>query len=236
MWLYALLLFFSILVPGLLSFDKKLHFYTLWKWLFPSLFIVAAVYIAVDVWFTRLGIWGFNPAYHLPVLWLGLPVEEWLFFFVVPYASIFLHESIVLYFPQWKLNHRISNIISTVLMLFLLSIVFSHLKQAYTVYIFSFVVMALLWSFFDQSHVIDRFYLTFLVILIPFILVNATLTGSFVNRQEVWYNDSYNLGIRFMTIPIEDFGYAFSLILFNLLLMATWRKQAQKRIVHSSSL
>ena len=236
MWLYALLLFFSIVVPMVLSFDKKLHFYTCWKFLFPSLFLVAAFYIAFDVWFTKLGIWGFNSAYHLPFLWLGLPVEEWLFFIIVPYASIFLHASIVLYFPQWKLNHRVSNIISMVLIVFLLMVVLYHWHQAYTVYSFSLVIVVLILSLLDQTQVIDRFYLTFLVILIPFILVNAALTGSFMHHQEVWYDNRENLGIRFMTIPIEDFGYAFSLILFNLLLTIILHKKASQRVGSTSSL
>ena len=58
----------------------------------------------------------------------------------------------------------------------------------------------------------------FIFILIPFFIVNGILTGSGIDEQVVWYNNNENLGIRFLTIPVEDFGYAFSLILFNLLL------------------
>jgi lycopene cyclase domain-containing protein len=64
----------------------------------------------------------------------------------------------------------------------------------------------------------NNYYCTFLVILIPFILINAILTGSFIAEPVVWYDNTENLGIRILTIPIEDFGYAFSLVLFNLLL------------------
>ena len=73
-------------------------------------------------------------------------------------------------------------------------------------------------AFLDKSAVINHFYCTFLVILIPFIIVNAILTGSFIDEPVVWYNSQQILGIRFLTIPIEDFSYAFSLILFSLLL------------------
>jgi len=48
--------------------------------------------------------------------------------------------------------------------------------------------------------------------------VNAILTGTGIADPVVWYNDSENLGIRILTIPVEGVGYAFSLILFNLLL------------------
>ena len=49
--------------------------------------------------------------------------------------------------------------------------------------------------------------------LVPFAIVNGVLTGSFIPGEVVWYNDSQNLGIRIATIPIEDFAYAFSMIL-----------------------
>jgi lycopene cyclase domain-containing protein len=63
------------------------------------------------------------------------------------------------------------------------------------------------------------------VILIPFLIVNGILTGSFIDGEVVWYNNNENLGIRFFTIPIEDFGYGFSMILFNLLLIGRLQKQ-----------
>jgi lycopene cyclase domain-containing protein len=54
--------------------------------------------------------------------------------------------------------------------------------------------------------------------LIPFFIVNGILTGSFIENEVVWYNNSENLGIRLFTIPIEDTIYALSLILTNLAL------------------
>jgi len=82
------------------------------------------------------------------------------------------------------------------------------------------MIIALIISFLDKSFLINKFYITFLVILVPFLLVNGILTGSFIKQEVVWYNDHENLGIRIFTIPVEDFGYAFSLILFNLLLIS----------------
>ncbi len=223
MWLYSSLLFFSILVPIVLSFDKKLQFYKRWRYLFPSIFVVAFFYIGFDVLFTKMGVWGFNSLYHLNKIIFGLPIEEWLFFLVIPYASIFLHESLVLYFPNFKLKNGLSRTFSAIIIICLLIVLLFNLDKAYTVYIFSSVIIALALSFFDKSKIINSYYLTFLVILIPFIIVNAILTGSFIDQEVVWYNNNENLGIRFLTIPIEDFGYVFSLILFNLLLIAKLR-------------
>lgn len=220
------MLFFSILVPIVLSFDKKLQFYKHWRYLFPSIFVVAIFYIGFDVLFTKMGVWGFNSLYHLNKIIFGLPIEEWLFFLVIPYASIFLHESLVLYFPNFKLKNGLSRTFSAIIIICLLIVLLFNLDKAYTVYIFSSVIIALALSFFDKSKIINSYYLTFLVILIPFIIVNAILTGSFIDQEVVWYNNNENLGIRFLTIPIEDFGYAFSLILFNLLLIAKLKSRA----------
>ncbi len=55
-----------------------------------------------------------------------------------------------------------------------------------------------------KPELLRRFFPGYLVILIPFGLVNGVLTGSFIEEQIVWYNDQENLGIRLGTIPIED--------------------------------
>jgi lycopene cyclase domain-containing protein len=225
MSLYSILLLCSIIVPLALSFDKKLQFYKQWKYLMPAILIIALFYIAFDIYFTKRGVWGFNPRYHSSIVLFKLPIEEWLFFIVIPYASIFLHDSIVLYFSKVHTSNTLAKYISISLILISLLLVVFNIEKAYTAYIFSLVIIVLLFSFFDKMNVINSFYCTFLVILIPFVVVNAILTGSFIDEPIVWYNNHENLGIRFLTIPVEDFGYAFSLILFNLLLRNKLKKE-----------
>lgn len=218
MSLYAILLVTSVAVPLLLSFDKKLRFWQQWKYLFPAIIAVAVFYIFFDILLTDKGVWGFNPAYHSSIILLHLPLEEWLFFIVIPYASIFLHDALVLYFPNFKLSEKTTRYLTYGILIFLVLMIVLHTGKTYTLYIFTTTVVALLWSLADKSNMISRFYATFLVILVPFIVVNAILTGTFIDGEVVWYNNAENLGIRFLTIPVEDFGYAFSMILFGLLL------------------
>lgn len=217
MWLYSILLLASISVPLVLSFEKKLQFYKQWKYLFPATLLVAAVYICIDIFFTKNGIWGFNSAYHLNMVFLGLPLEEWLFFIVIPYASIFLHDSFVLYFPNIKLSDKVSFRLGIIFSLSLAALAIIYINKSYTAYIFLTGIVALCFSFFDKTKLINHFYVTFVIILIPFIAVNAILTGTFIDNEVVWYNNQENLDIRILTIPIEDFVYGFSLILFVLL-------------------
>ena len=218
MWLYALLLICSVSVPLIFSFDKKLQFYKKWNYIFPSILLVAAFYLIADIYLTKIGVWGFNPRYHLNILIANLPLEEWLFFLIIPYASLFLHESMILYFPNLKLNNAWTFLITITLILVSTAVIIFNFDRIYTIYIFSLVIVSLLLSIFDKKRVISRFFVSFLLILIPFVIVNAILTGSFIHHEVVWYNNQENMGIRFLTIPVEDIGYAFSMILFNLLL------------------
>jgi len=224
MWLYTILLLCSLFVPLVLSFDKKLQFYKQWKYVIPSILIIAAFYILADIYLTKQGVWGFDSRYHLNVLIANLPLEEWLFFLFIPYACVFLHESIVLYFPGFKLSLIWTRRISLFLILMASVIVVINFDRIYTAYIFTLVIAALLLAFVDTTNQISSFFVSFLLILIPFIIVNAILTGSFIHHQVVWYNDQENMGIRILTIPVEDVGYAFSLVLFNLLLISKLKK------------
>jgi lycopene cyclase domain-containing protein len=167
---------------------------------------------------TKAGVWGFNPRYHSNILLFNLPIEEWLFFIVIPYASIFLHDAFVLYFPQIKIKNLASKIITDVLLIILVLLVLFNLDKIYTVYIYSTLIVTLVIYLFSKSIIINQFYITFLLILIPFLIVNGVLTGSFIEGEVVWYNNDENLGIRFFTIPVEDFAYGFSMIFLSLML------------------
>ena len=73
---------------------------------FLSLILTMGVFIPWDVIFTVNGIWGFNPNYFLGVKIFSLPLEEWLFFICIPFACVFTHYVLLLYFPKMKLNHK----------------------------------------------------------------------------------------------------------------------------------
>ena len=217
-WLYAALLLGSILVPALWTFDRKLKFYPKLPAVFLSIIIIGAVFIFKDVLFTHLGVWGFNPEYHLGIVIAGMPLEEWLFFGFIPYASIFLHETIVYLKPGWRLSNQMSNRITLVLMALSLVLMFINYGRVYTFFNSIFLMAVLIASILSKSGIINRFFFTFLVVLIPFFLVNSVLTGSFIPGEVVWYNPENFMGFRIFTVPVEDIGYAFSLILGNLLL------------------
>lgn len=219
MSLYFLLLLGSLIVPLIFSFENSMAFYRQWRFVWPAIIVVALFFVAADVLMTLMGVWGFNPNYHLNISVLHLPLEEWLFFVAIPYASLFVHYVVQFYWPQAKVNPKFGRgLIFTLLILFAL-LGASFYYKAYTIYVSGLMIIALIWALFDRSLVINRFFVTFLILLIPFVVVNAILTGTGIDEEVVWYNNQENLNIRLLTIPIEDFAYAFSMILFNLLLI-----------------
>ncbi|MEI6680486.1 MAG: lycopene cyclase domain-containing protein [Mariniphaga sp.] len=220
MSVYLALELFAIIIPLLFSYDRKLQFYRKIKAVALSLVMVGFFYIIVDILFTKYGVWGFNPIYHSGIVIAGLPLEEWIFFIVIPYASLFLHDTLIYLFPGRLLNNQQTSVVSTILIIFLLTVVFKNTDKVYTAVYGSVAIFAIILTSVSSSQLLNRFYLTFIVILIPFFLVNSILTGSFIPQEVVWYNNSENLGIRIFTVPVEDISYAFSLILFNLLLVS----------------
>lgn len=227
MSLYTIILIASISIPFLLSFDKKLQFYKQWKYLIPSIVAIALFYIVGDIYFTKIGVWGFNRTHLSNIFLFKLPIEEWLFFLAIPYASIFLHDVLHAYFPSFQLPIYVSRRLSIFFFLMALVTLLLYLDKAYTVYILTIFIIIITVSYFDKSDTISRFYCTFLIILIPFVLVNGVLTGAFTAEPVVWYDHSENLNLRFITIPIEDFIYGFTMLLGAIMLRNRLKKKEE---------
>lgn len=224
-YLYLLLNAGSLSIPLLYSFHKKMRFIKHWKAVLLSLLIVATVFLAWDAVFTKNGVWGFNPDYHLNILILGMPLEEWLFFFCIPYASVFIHFSLEYFMPDVLLSQRLAKGITTALILGLVIVIYFNTEKAYTFVNYSLLVFVLAIGLRYGIQCLRRFYIAFLIILIPFFIVNGILTGTGIEAPVVWYNDEENLGIRLLTIPIEDIGYAFTMIFANVFLIEKFRRK-----------
>ena len=80
--------------PLLLSVLLRLGIYRRARALLMSMACVCAIYWTWDVTATARGHWAFNPAYVLDLRLLGMPVEEWLFFVVITFVSIFTYEAV----------------------------------------------------------------------------------------------------------------------------------------------
>lgn len=209
---YALLLAGSVAIPFALSFDRKVAFYHNWKALFPATFITAAIFIIWDIYFTRHNVWWFNKDYITGFFIAGLPVEEWLFFIIIPYSCIFIYEVSRSYIKKgWKTFLIPLNII---LFIFFLAVTVLNFNRTYTAVNFGIATLVIGLQFLLKTHksYLFYFYVAYALSVFPFLLVNGVLTCLPV----VGYNNEENLAIRLYTIPVEDFAYLVNLLLMNL--------------------
>lgn len=225
MSLYLWINLLSLSVPLLVSFHPRIQLYKRWKELFLAIGLSLIPYIIWDIYFTENGYWGFNDRYLTGIDILGLPIEEWLFFVCIPYACVFTHVALNELWGGFKLKMKTSKIITLILLgvFALVGIIFYSKAYTFLDMLFAFVILGIGWMI--NKKLISSYLITFLFMLIPFLIVNGLLTGSFIEEQVVWYNDMENLGLRIGTIPIEDFAYAFSLILLNLILFEGLRRK-----------
>lgn len=217
--LYLWLDILTLLGPLILSFDKKVAFFKNWKPLFLSILIMMLVFIPWDIAFTKNGVWGFNPDYLCGLELFNLPVEEWLFFIVVPYACVFIFECCRAYFEDY-LSPFAKPIFIAIALIILVVGLFNY-DKSYTVINFLGAALMIAITLFSRQKNIGYFLLSFLISLLPFLLINGVLTGSFIDEPIVWYNNEENLGIRIFSIPLEDSIY---LLFFFLLVLVPYEK------------
>ncbi len=209
---YLLLNLATIFLPFLFSFHPRLQFHRIWFAFFPSMLLTAAFFIVWDALFTSKDVWGFNPEYITGISLLHLPVEELLFFFCIPYASMFTYFCIALLIKKDILSH-VRIFINIILLISLPIIAFLNYQKLYTVTSFLFLSAGIL--IFWKADFLSRFYLSYIILLLPFLIVNGILTGLFIPDEVVWYNNDEILGLRVLTIPVEDFFYGMLLLLLN---------------------
>jgi len=212
-----------LIFPLLFSFKWVFPYYKNYKPLFASILIVGGVYILWDILVTARGDWWFNHEYLVDFGFTigGIPLEEALFFVVVPYSCIFIYENLQYFFKEKEVFFEkwIYYLLSVLLVVG--AIIFYH--QEYTVLallsVSFFFVIAATW--FPGLLKSRNYWLYILISFIAFIIFNYLLTsipvvlynpeaiwGGTVNQ--VWYG-------RFITIPFEDFFYNFSMLSFYLL-------------------
>lgn len=204
----SLYLLLNILTFGtfLLSFDKKVHFYSYFKFLSIGITINMLLFIPWDIWFTHKSYWGFNPTYLIGLDIFNLPIEEWLFFITVPFSCVFIHYVLKAYFKnpiQLKFSKSFWKYISIII--FIIGIL--SYKKMYTFVTLPIAAIVIYYINKKYPDFTQQFTFTYIIALIPFIIVNGILTGGITPEPIVWYNDEENFGIRFLTIPIEDFIY-----------------------------
>ncbi|MEJ2902735.1 lycopene cyclase domain-containing protein [Pedobacter panaciterrae] len=215
---YLLIDFFTAIIPFIFSFHPKLNFYKTWKAFFPAVIITGMIFILWDVYFTSLGVWGFNSRYLIGVAIGNMPVEEILFFFCIPYSCVFTYHCLDLWIKR-NLPQRIELVLTTLLIfVFAITGILLNDKIYSMVTFIGLAVLMAVARYILKVSWLPKFYLIYGILLIPFLIVNGLLTGTALEEPVVWYNQAQIIGLRILTIPVEDVFYGMALILLNLLI------------------
>ncbi len=216
-YLYLTVDLASFAVPFIFSFEKKwLHFIGRWKAILAGLLPMAIFFLLWDIQFTAKGIWGFNDRYLLGINGLGLPLEEYLFFFLIGFCCLFVYESLN-HLIQIPIKEKYFKGIFLIIGCLDILVAILNYDRAYTfsalglngLMILCFVIGYKSWSW-------KKFFIGYSFSFIPFSIVNGILTGGFTPEPVVWYHPAENLGIRMGTIPVEDSQYMMLMMLISI--------------------
>src|SRR5689334_926064 len=205
----------SAALPFAFSFHRKIQFHKDFKAFFAGNFISALCFIVWDVIFTAKGVWGFNDNFILGVNVYNLPLEEVLFFVCIPFSCVFTYRWLNLIFWQgWNGNGE--KWISLFLALGCLATGVYFWRRVYTATTFiSFSMLLFLVRFIFKQAWLGKLYRAWLVLILPFFIVNGILTGTGLSSHVVWYNDKETMGIRILSIPVEDIAYGLALVMLT---------------------
>lgn len=216
-------LLFNLLVlsgPVLFSFEPRVRFAARWPLAFKAVGITLIPFVLWDAVAVRR-YWWFNPRYTTGAEIAGLPVEEILFFLTVPFACLFVWE---VFFAD-----RGTGVVmgKGVLRVGILGGVLAAVPLLWQGYEYAGTVLLALATVVGLDQILrtrllreGRTYWYLGLVTLFILLFNGYLTF----RPLVLYSDSYLLGLRIVTIPVEDFLYGYALVFLTVLLYEKFRR------------
>ncbi|MCW8850017.1 MAG: lycopene cyclase domain-containing protein [Melioribacteraceae bacterium] len=216
---YEYLIFNIIVLSGPLFFGSLKQFYFLDKLknALLSILISAIPFLIWDAAVTDRH-WFFASEYTLGFRLFGLPFEEILFFFTVPYACLFTWQMVKKYYDanlgnkvNDSVNIKITLVISAVFLI--ISIIAIIAGKEYTSLSALAFSLSILFDRYFGSKIFTtkRFLAYFLFVSFFTLIFNGYLTW----RPIVTYDEIYQIGFRIFTIPIEDFFFGYALLILS---------------------
>jgi len=191
--------------------------------------LVAIPFIIWDAWFTKIGIWWFNETYLLGISLAGLPLEEILFFFCIPFSCVFTYFCLNKFFNLEWMN-AFNNIIIwlTVIVTSVIALRFHELQYTFVTALVTLLSILIL-NFGLKMESIGKVSFIYGLLMLGFLPVNGVLTGTGLESPIVNYNSNEFMNIRIGTIPIEDAVYGYVLIIWNVFFFEKFSHEKKSR-------
>lgn len=221
---YILILLFTVIICFVASFNRRIQFNKEFLPFLKAAVLVAVPFIAWDIWFTAHRVWWFDNRYTLGVIIAGLPLEEWLFFLCIPFSCVFTYFCIDKFFKmEWLIGFN--NLIVFVALIVCSVVALLHFDKIYTLVTAIATIGTLIYlHFIARTEWISKATMVYAILMLGFFPVNGVLTGIGLESPIVNYNPKDFLGIRMLTIPIEDAFYGYTQFLLILYFFKKFQK------------
>lgn len=227
---YLIIDIFTFVGPLFISIVGKVKFLEHYRATVVSIVTVAIPYIIWDTLVTGVD-WHFNPKYVLPIRIVDLPIEEILFFFVVPFAMLFVYEYIREYSKERTVEG--SSVLYVSSAVFIILIILTFLSYGIQYLFLALISLDVLFlTQFLSNFILFRsrnYWLYMVAGVVAFLIVNYILTSLPVVEyytSRILTTSTWNG--RITTIPMEDFIYNFSLLSFYLFFYKIYEKYFSK--------
>lgn len=221
---YILVLLFAVIICFIASFNRRIQFNKEFVPFLKAAVLVAVPFIAWDIWFAAHGVWWFDNRYTLGVIIAGLPLEEWLFFLCIPFSCVFTYYCIDKFFKmEWLIGFN--NLIVFVAFIVCSVVALLHFDKIYTLVTAIATIATLIYlHFIARAEWISKATMVYAILMLGFFPVNGVLTGFGLESPIVNYNPVDFLGVRMLTIPIEDAFYGYTQFLLVLYFFKKFQK------------
>ncbi len=127
----------------------------------------------------------------------------------IPFSCLFIYE-VMKYFVKKDVLAPYASLISWTLIVLSAVLLFLFQNRTYPVVLFLIMIIVLLAHLYIlKATYMGRFYLSFGVSIVPFLIVNGLLTGLPI----ITYNAKDIMGLFLFTIPLEDLFYGMLMLL-----------------------
>ncbi|AOL16487.1 lycopene cyclase [Sulfolobus sp. A20] len=199
------MIFFPTLIISLLFVKRR------YKALAFSILVSSIPFILWDIFATSIDSWSFNPYWIIGLKIINLPIEEILFFFVTPFACLMIYDFVNIKIRDNKIPFvRRDKVLIVSIIVLVLDFFFRYFSYTFVDLIY-FSASLILVEIFDEEMFKSTNYWVFVALTyIPFLVFDYFLTSLPI----VIYGPHSILGIRILTIPIEDAIYSLTMMNF----------------------
>jgi lycopene cyclase domain-containing protein len=196
--------FFFGIVLNLYSY-RKVFVKDYWK----PIFLISCIFIVWDILFTHYEIWSFDKSYVLGLFFLKIPIEEYLWFVVIPFCGMFVYHVCE---RQFKILDSFDSLLKAISLFLALVIYYIGMDKLYTAESMAFCSSAILFGILWGVPRYGLFLSFYGILLVPMFFFNGMLTGLFTKQSLVVYNWSEFSNIRILSFPVEDISFGFGLM------------------------